>query len=103
MVDGNYLYYMLCGHLPFKGNKEVIIAEKIVNDDLEFDEEEWEVRSKRVRELIVSCLKKEPEERITIDDFLNQIDRHLEIYLEKKTLADLIESANESYSNNYII
>ena len=68
---GIILYYMLCGHLPFKGNKEVIIAEKIVNDDLEFDEDEWEVRSKKVRELIVSCLKKEPEERITIDDFLN--------------------------------
>ncbi len=68
---GIILYYMLCGHLPFKGSKEVIIAEKIVNDELEFDEEEWEVRSKRVRELIVSCLKKEPEERITIDDFLN--------------------------------
>ena len=28
---GVILYYMLCGHLPFKGNKEVIIAEKIVN------------------------------------------------------------------------
>ncbi len=68
---GIILYYMLCGHLPFKGNKEVIIAEKIVNDDLEFDEDEWEVRSKKVRELIISCLKKEPEERITIDDFLN--------------------------------
>ena len=68
---GVILYYMLCGHLPFKGNKEVVIAEKIVNDDLEFDEDEWEVRSKKVRELIISCLKKEPEERITIDDFLN--------------------------------
>jgi len=68
---GVILYYMLCGHLPFKGNKEVIIAEKIVNDDLEFDEEEWEVRSKKVRELISSCLKKEPEERITIDEFIN--------------------------------
>ena len=68
---GVILYYMLCGHLPFKGNKEVVIAEKIVNDDLEFDEDEWEVRSKKVRELINSCLKKEPEERITIDDFLN--------------------------------
>ena len=68
---GVILYYMLCGHLPFKGNKEVIIAEKIVNDDLEFDEEEWEVRSKKVRELISCCLKKEPEERITIDEFLN--------------------------------
>ena len=68
---GVILYYMLCGHLPFKGNKEVIIAEKIVNDDLEFDDDEWEVRSKKVRDLIESCLKKEPEERITIDEFLN--------------------------------
>ena len=68
---GVILYYMLCGHLPFKGNKEVVIAEKIVNDDLEFEDDEWEVRSKKVRELIISCLKKEPEERITIDDFLN--------------------------------
>ena len=68
---GVILYYMLCGHLPFKGNKEVIIAEKIVNDDLEFNDEEWEVRSKKVKELINSCLKKEPKERITIDEFLN--------------------------------
>ena len=68
---GVILYYMLCGHLPFKGNKEVIIAEKIVNDDLEFDDDEWEIRSKKVRELISSCLKKEPEERITIDEFIN--------------------------------
>ena len=68
---GVILYYMLCGHLPFKGNKEVIIAEKIVNDDLEFNSDEWEIRSKKVKELISSCLKKEPEERITIDEFIN--------------------------------
>ena len=67
---GIILFYILCGHLPFKGNKEAIIAEKIVNDDLEFDEEEWETRSQKVRELISSCLKKEPEERISIDEFL---------------------------------
>ena len=68
---GVILFYMLCGHLPFKGKKEVDIAEKIVNDDLEFDNEEWETRSKKVKDLISACLKKEPEERITIDDFLN--------------------------------
>jgi len=68
---GVILYYMLCGHLPFKGNKEVVIAEKIVNDDIEFNDEEWEIRSKKVKELISCCLKKEPEERITIDEFLN--------------------------------
>jgi hypothetical protein len=35
---------------------------KNCSNELEFDEEEWEVRNKRVRDLIVSCLKKEPEE-----------------------------------------
>ena len=38
-----------------------------------------------------------------IDGFLSQIDHHLDLYLEKKTLFDLIESAKESYSNDYII
>ena len=36
---GIILFYILSGHLPFKGNKEIIIAEKIVNDDLDFDEQ----------------------------------------------------------------
>ena len=67
---GVILFYILSGSLPFKGDKEEVIAEKIVNDDLEFCGEEWEVRSKGVKELITSCLKKEPEDRITIDDFL---------------------------------
>lgn len=68
---GIILFYILSGHLPFKGNKEIIIAEKIVNDDLDFDEEEWKKKSKNAKELISSCLKKEPDERITIDEFLN--------------------------------
>jgi len=68
---GVILYYILCGHLPFKGRKEIIIAERIVNDELEFDEEEWEIRSQKVKDLISRCLKKEPGERITINEFLS--------------------------------
>ena len=48
-------------------------------------------------------LSKENVGYAPIDDFLNQIDKHLEIYLEKKTLANLIEAAKESYSNSYCI
>lgn len=44
---GIILFYMLTGHLPFKGKEEDIVADKIVNDDLEFKEEEWENRSKK--------------------------------------------------------
>lgn len=68
---GIILYLMLCGHVPFKGNKEKIIAEKIVNEDVEFKDEEWEIRTKRAKDLIISCLKKEPKDRITIENFIN--------------------------------
>ena len=68
---GIILFYMLTGHLPFKGNSKVIIADKIVNDDLEFDEDEWENKSKNAKKLIANCLIKEPEDRITIDEFIN--------------------------------
>ena len=68
---GIILFYMLCGHLPFKGSNQSIVADKIVNDDLEFDEDEWKNMSKDVKKLIAGCLIKEPEDRITIEEFLN--------------------------------
>ena len=68
---GIILYYMLCGHLPFRGSKEQEVAEKIVFDALEFDEDEWETRTKRVQDLITRCLEKESKDRITIDEFIN--------------------------------
>jgi hypothetical protein len=67
---GIILFQMLCGKLPFTGNKEEIIAKKIVFEPLEFDEDLWELRSRKVIDLIKKCLEKEPEERITIDEFI---------------------------------
>ena len=68
---GILLYYMLSGNLPFKGHKEQEVAEKIVFDELEFNFEDWETRSQKVKDLIYNCLEKNPEERITIDQFIN--------------------------------
>ncbi len=48
-------------------------------------------------------LSKENVGYAPIDNFLGEIDKHLEIYLEKKMLSKLIEDAGESYVNNYII
>ena len=48
-------------------------------------------------------LSKEIVRYAPIDEFLSQIDKHLDIYLEKKTLSNLIDAAKESYSNNYCI
>jgi hypothetical protein len=68
---GVILFYMLSGKLPFRGRKEQEVAEKIVYDPLEFDEDDWETRSQRVQDLISCCLEKKKENRITIDEFIN--------------------------------
>ena len=68
---GVILFYMLCGHLPFRGSKEDVVANKIVFESPEFDEDEWETRSNTVKNLILSCLEKKAENRITIEEFFN--------------------------------
>ena len=68
---GVILFYMLSGKLPFRGRSEQEVAEKIVYDPLEFDEDDWETRSQKVQDLIEGCLTKKAEDRITIDAFLN--------------------------------
>jgi serine/threonine protein kinase len=68
---GVILFYMLSGKLPFRGHREQEVAEKIVYDELEFDEDDWETRSQKVQDLISSCLQKKKEDRITIDKFIN--------------------------------
>ena len=62
-----------------------------------------EVTLKDIIYLSENGLGKENTGYAPIDSFLNQIDDHLNLYLEKKTLVDLIETAKESYSNDYII
>ena len=68
---GVILFYMLSGHLPFRGSKEDVVANKIVFESAEFDEDDWETRSKTVKNLIESCLEKKVENRITIEKFIN--------------------------------
>ena len=55
---GVILFYMLSGRLPFRGSKEQEVAEKIVYEQLEFDEDDWETRTQKVQDLIASCLEK---------------------------------------------
>ena len=62
---------MLSGRLPFRGSKEQEVAQKIVYDTLEFDEDDWETRTNKVQDLITCCLEKNAKDRITIDQFIN--------------------------------
>ena len=68
---GVILFYMLSGRLPFRGSKEQEVAEKIVYEQLEFDEDDWETRTQKVQDLIACCLEKKAEDRIKIKDFIN--------------------------------
>ena len=68
---GVILFYMFTGCYPFMGKEEVEIEDKIINDPVEFKDGEWAKISDKLQDLIRGCLEKNPEDRITIDDFIN--------------------------------
>ena len=68
---GVILFYMFTGCYPFMAKEEEEIEEKIINEPVEFKDGEWETISDKLKDLIQKCLEKCPEERITIDDFIN--------------------------------
>lgn len=70
---GVILYFLLSsGKLPFydDNNNEEVIAKKAVLMDPSFPEELFSKRSKSAMLLVNDCLIKDPEKRITIDNFL---------------------------------
>jgi serine/threonine protein kinase len=69
---GVLLYLLLSGCLPFDdpSSDEEVIAKKVVYLDHSFPDQFFSKRSKESIKLIDSCLNKEPEKRITIEDFL---------------------------------
>ena len=67
---GVIIYYMFTGCYPFSGKIEDEIEEKILEENVEFKDGEWEKISDKVKDLIKKCLEKNPEERINIKEFI---------------------------------
>ena len=69
---GVILYYMLTGCLPFddENDSEEIIAKMIVFNEVAFPEKLWKTRSSDVIDIIGLCLIKNPDKRVTIDNYL---------------------------------
>ena len=67
---GVIIYYMFTGCYPFAGKNEDEIEEKILEENVEFKDGEWEIISNKVKDLIKRCLEKDPEERINIKEFI---------------------------------
>ena len=70
---GVILYYALSGTLPFddETDDEEVIAKMIVFVEVEFPPIKWNSKSYSLICLIKKALIKDPEKRITIDEFLN--------------------------------
>ena len=65
------MYYLLSGRLPFDGESEQEITNKILEAKFEFDDEHFKNISEEAKDLIRKCLKYEPKKRITIEKALN--------------------------------
>ena len=70
-------FYVLSGHFPFDDNNSEINEEMFVNNavnqELMFFKKEWDKYKKDNVKLIAKCLIKEPERRISIDEFIKKI------------------------------
>ena len=62
---------MLCGYAPFEGDNNKEVFKKILSQDLEFDPEYWTTISEGAKDLITKMLKKDPQERISVN-YLNR-------------------------------
>ena len=67
---GVIIYYIFTGRYPFTGKNEDEIEEKILEENVEFKDGEWESISEKAKDLIKRCLEKNPEERINIKKFI---------------------------------
>lgn len=69
---GVLLYFLLSGILPFDDPscEEEAIAKKVVYLDHIYPNQQFSKRSKEVIKLIDSCLVKDPDKRLTIEEFL---------------------------------
>ena len=70
---GVILYLLLSGILPFddQSQDDKVIGKKVVFSHQEYPNEHFSARSNSCIELIDLCLTKNPENRISIDEFLN--------------------------------
>jgi len=68
---GVIMYILLCGYPPFWGETEAEISEAILNDEVHFDEEDWDHVSQETRNVVLGLLDKNPKKRRTTEDVIN--------------------------------
>jgi calcium-dependent protein kinase len=66
---GVIMYILLCGKPPFNGTSNEEIFSKIQSEQLNFEGNVWKSISKSAKNLLKKALKKDPKDRININEF----------------------------------
>ena len=78
---GVITYLLLTGYLPFDEEEDKEVIRKTLFDSIPFDNDSWKNISSKAKEFIKKILKKDKEERITVDQILK--DPWIENYVDE--------------------
>eukprot|EP01084_Bolivina_argentea_P288344 494874_1 len=67
---GVIMFILLCGYPPFYGDDENEVTKSILNDELDFDDEDWDHVSFETKNLVKGLLNKDASKRKTCGDIL---------------------------------
>jgi len=67
---GVIMHILLCGYPPFYGDNDKEVTSSILNEELEFDDDDWEHVSIEAKNLCKGLLSKDSTKRNTCDDIL---------------------------------
>lgn len=78
---GVIMYILLCGYPPFDGDDDDEIMGAILNQDYDFNSEEWKTVSLQAKHLISKMLQKDPSKRCTAqeaidDEWIRKYDKN---------------------------
>jgi len=102
---GVIMYILLCGFPPFYSNHGLPISpgmkKRIRSGQYEFPNPEWKNVSNEAKDLIKSCLKTNPEERLTIDQvFKNKWIAEYNVVPQTPLLTgDVLKEENEQWQD----
>ena len=68
---GVIMYLLLCGKFPFSGKSEEEITKKILFGKLNFNSKQFQNVSESAKDLIIKCLNKDKNKRITVKQALH--------------------------------